>query len=101
MNRPLIVLPDAQVDIGITCCDLEEMRTGLGRKFIAELKVVLERIESMPELHGIVWKDVRAVRVKKFQYIVYYVVFDDRVEVLAVIHGARDSAVWQARVSNS
>ena len=28
----------------------------------------------------------------------YYAVFADRVEVLAVLHGARDAPVWQSRV---
>lgn len=52
----------------------------------------------MPELHAVVWHDVRAVRLKKFRHVVYYVVFTDRVEVLAVLHGARDVYSWQTRV---
>jgi hypothetical protein len=51
----------------------------------------------MPEMFGVVWQDVRAARLKKFPFMVYYVVFADRVEVLAVMHGARDASVWQAR----
>ncbi len=52
----------------------------------------------MPELYGAVWEDVRAARVKPFRYVVYYVVFDDRVEVIAVLHGARDPALWHERL---
>jgi plasmid stabilization system protein ParE len=58
---------------------------------------VLERIESMPEIYGVVWQDVRAARLKRFRHVVYYVVFADRVEVLAVLHGARDAAAWRSR----
>ena len=58
---------------------------------------ILERIESMPEIYGVVWRDLRAVRVRKFRYVVYYVVFTDRVEVLAVIHGARHESAWKSR----
>jgi plasmid stabilization system protein ParE len=36
--------------------------------------------------------------VKQFRYVVYYVVFGDRVEVIAVLHGARDPSVWQSRL---
>jgi toxin ParE1/3/4 len=52
----------------------------------------------MPEMYGLVWQDVRAARLRKFRHLVYYVVFADRVEVLAVLHGARDASAWQSRV---
>ncbi len=51
MSRPVILRPDAELDIQITYIELEQVRTGLGMQFTAQLRVVLERIESMPELH--------------------------------------------------
>lgn len=54
-------------------------------------------MEFMPELYGVVWQDVRAARLRRFRHFVYYVVFADRVEVLAVMHGARDAGAWQSR----
>ena len=101
MSRPVIVRPEAEADIQKVHIDLEQVRAGLGGRFATELRRVLERIESMPELHGVVWRDVRAVRVKKFRHIIYYVVFTDRIEVLAVIHSACDSAAWQSRARGS
>ena len=53
----------------------------------------------MPEMFGVVWRDVRAVRVRRFQYVVYYFVLSDRVEILAVIHGARDESAWRSRIA--
>ena len=44
-----------------------------------------------------VWQDVRAARLKQFRYIVYFIVLADRVEVLAVLDGARDSSSWKSR----
>jgi plasmid stabilization system protein ParE len=40
---------------------------------------------------------VRAARLKQFRYIVYFIVLADRVEVLAVLHGARDPSSWKSR----
>jgi plasmid stabilization system protein ParE len=57
----------------------------------------LERLEATPELYGVVWQDVRAARLRRFQYVVYYVVHSDRVEVLAILHGSRNPSVWQSR----
>jgi plasmid stabilization system protein ParE len=48
-------------------------------------------------MYGIVWQNVRAARLRRFTYVVYYRVHDDRVEVLAVMHGSRDASGWQAR----
>ena len=98
MSAPVIIRPEAEEDIQTTHDALEQVQTGLGRRFVGRLREVLERVESTPELYGVVWQDVRAVRVKQFRYVLYYVVFSDRVEVIAVLHGARDPSVWQSRL---
>jgi toxin ParE1/3/4 len=98
MSLPVILRPEAAADIQGTHDALEQSRTGLGKQFLARVRKVLEQIESMPHMYGVVWQDVRAVRVKKFRNVVYYVVFADRVVVLAVVHGSRDASTWQSRL---
>lgn len=98
MSLPLILRPEADADIQTTHDELEQAQTGLGGRFVARLREVLERIEAMPELYGRVWQDVRAARLRKFRHVVYYVAFPDRIEVLAVLHGSRDASAWQSRV---
>jgi toxin ParE1/3/4 len=97
MSLPTILRPEAEVDIQTNCDELERVQPGLGRRFVAGVREILERIETMPEIYGAIWKDVHAARLKKFQYVVYHVVFEDRVEVLAVLHGARDAPTWKSR----
>ena len=97
MSLPVILRPEAEADIQRTYDLLEQEQAGLGRRFAAQVREVLERIELMPELHGVVWQDVRAARLKRLRYVVYYAVFADRVEVLAVMHGARTPSAWQSR----
>lgn len=98
MSLPVLLRPEAEADIRATHDDLERVQAGLGTRFLTCVREVLERIEAMPRLYGMVWQDVRATRIRKFRYVVYYVVFADRVEVLAVLHGARDAGVWRSRV---
>lgn len=98
MSLPVILRPEAEDDVVEIYQDLQSIRHGLGSGFLAQLREVLDRIESFPNLHAVIWKDVRAVRLKKFQYVVYYIVLSDRVEILAVIHGARHHSTWQTRV---
>ena len=93
----MILRPEAAADILATYDALEQSQTGLGGVFTSKVREVLERIESMPNMYGPVWHDVRAARLRKFRYLVYYIVLADRVEVLAVMHGSRDAGAWQAR----
>ena len=51
----------------------------------------------MPEMFGVIWRNVRAARLRPFTYVVYYRVHDDRVEVLAVLHGSRRASAWKSR----
>ncbi len=98
MSLPVILRPAADVDIQATHDELEQVQAGLGDRFVVSVRDVLERIEAMPEVYGLVWQDVRAARLRKFRYVVYYVAFADRLEVLAVLHGSRDPSAWQSRV---
>ncbi len=97
MSLPVILRHEAEVDVQEARDQLEAVRVGLGTQVLARVREVLARIEKMPELHGKVWQDVRAARLKQFRYIVYFIVLADRVEVLAVLHGARDPSSWQSR----
>jgi plasmid stabilization system protein ParE len=98
VSLPLLLRPEADADIQVSYDELEEVQVGLGDQFVARVREVLERIEAMPRLFAVVWHDVRAVRLKKFRHVVYYIILDDRVEILAVLHGARDTSVWQSRL---
>ena len=86
MSLPVILRHEAELDIQEARDQLEPIRVGLGNQVLARVREVLARIEEMPELHGKVWEDVRAARLKQFRYIVYFIVLADRVEVLAVLH---------------
>ena len=97
MSLPVILRHEAEVDVQEARDQLEAVRVGLGNQVLSRVREVLARIEKMPELHGKVWQDVRAARLKQFRYIVYFIVLADRVEVLAVLHGARDPSSWKSR----
>jgi toxin ParE1/3/4 len=97
VSLPVILRHEAEIDIQEARDQLAAVRVGLGNQFLARVCEVLARIETMAELYGKVWEDVRAARLKHFRYIVYFFVLADRVEVLAVLHGARAPSAWQSR----
>ncbi|MGH7224473.1 MAG: type II toxin-antitoxin system RelE/ParE family toxin [Gemmataceae bacterium] len=97
MSLPVVLRPEASRDAEEARDYLETRRAGLGQAFLDRLNEELARIGAMPEMYGVVWRNVRAVRLRQFTYVVYYRVQDDRVEVLAVMQGNRSDSAWQAR----
>jgi plasmid stabilization system protein ParE len=94
---PVILRPAAEADVDRIRTDLDAVRLGLGDDFGSRLREVLRRIEHFPRMYGVVWRDVRAARLRRFKHVVYYVVLADRVEVLAILHGSQDTSAWRSR----
>jgi plasmid stabilization system protein ParE len=75
----------------------EARSTGLGHEFLRAVRVVFAAIQREPERHPVVAEDIRKARVARFPYVVYYVVLDTRISVIAVMHGRRHPRRWQSR----
>jgi plasmid stabilization system protein ParE len=97
MSLPVVLRPEATRDAEEARDYLDAQRAGLGQAFLDRLNEALGWIGVMPEMYGVVWRNVRAARLRRFTYVVYYRVHDDRVEVLAVMHGSRQASAWRAR----
>jgi plasmid stabilization system protein ParE len=98
MNRPLIIRPEAESDLQ----DIHEyLRKEAGRariKFEKRLAKRFALIESMPYLFGKIWRVIRAVPVPGFEYVIYYIVTKRQIEVIAVMHGHRETSAWKSRL---
>jgi plasmid stabilization system protein ParE len=97
MTLPVVLRPEASQDAQEARDHLEGQQAGLGQAFLDRLNETLAGIGAVPELYGVVWRNVRAARLRRFTYVVYYRVHADRVEVLAGKHGSRRASAWRAR----
>jgi plasmid stabilization system protein ParE len=75
----------------------ESKRVGLALEFIAEIDRCVSLASKHPLQFAIVCEDVRRVVANHFPYSVYFRAAESRIVVLAVFHGRRDPAIWQAR----
>ncbi|MEQ8791959.1 MAG: type II toxin-antitoxin system RelE/ParE family toxin [Pirellulaceae bacterium] len=98
MSSPVVLRPEASQDAETTRDYYELQLSGLGQAFLGQLNDVLQRITDTPQIYAPVWNDVRAARLRRFTYVVYYRIRKDRIEVLAVVHGSRDTTAWKSRV---
>ena len=97
MSLPVVLRPNASQDVREARDHYEALRAGFGRRILNRLDEVLTRISALPTLYAMVWRNVRAARMRQFTYVVDFRVHDDRVEVLAVLHGSRGASAWQGR----
>lgn len=98
MSLPVVLRPEASRDVEEARNYLESQQEDLGQSYLDRLNETLAQISAQPELCGVVWRNIRAARVRRFVYVVYYRIQSDRIEVLAVMHGSRDGSGWQSRV---
>jgi plasmid stabilization system protein ParE len=97
MRLPVVLRHQAAEDLLAACDYLEAQRNGLSTRLIGEVRRVIDRISTHPELHGIVLMDIRRTAVRRFPYSIFYRVTPARIDVLAVFHDSRDPAEWQSR----
>jgi plasmid stabilization system protein ParE len=98
MSYQLIVEPEADSEIHAAFQWYEDKQQGLGLSFLAELDSTLVSISQSPDSRATVFADARLALVKRFPYVVCYLIEDKILYVVAVFHGHRDSSSWKQRL---
>lgn len=97
MTRQFVLRPRAERDIQSAYEWYESQRAGLGNEFLAALRERLEAVRGHPESSPVIYRGIRRAVVSRFPYLIFYVARPERVAVLAVLHHARNPAVWPRR----
>lgn len=97
MSWSITYLPDARDDVDRAYASYEQRKAGLGERFLDRLRHRVEVICGNPEIYAVVRGDVRAAALKQFPYVVCYRFEQDRVFVIAVLHGHRNPEIWRDR----
>ena len=72
--------------------------SGLGDRFLADVKAATRRIEQYPEIAQVVDLGVRAKVLVNFPYSLMYVVDPDELFIVAVAHHSKRPAYWADRL---
>ena len=97
MKKALIIRPDAERDLAEAYGWYEARVPGLGSDFLMSIDAALSSIQRTPEMYPIVYKNVRRALVRRFPYGIFYLVEEDRIVVLGILHARRDPKTWQDR----
>lgn len=95
---PLFVRPEAEQDLLEAHAWYQRSRPGLGEEFLAVVQNGLKQIERSPELFAADRFGVRQACMERFPYIIFFCEINDRLEIIGVLHGHRNPAVWRRRV---
>lgn len=97
MTRQFILRARAERDIQSAYEWYASQRAGLGEEFLVALRERLEAVRAHPESNPVLYRDIRRAVVPRFPYLIFYVARPERIGVLAVLHHARNPAVWPRR----
>ena len=75
--------------------------SGLGDRFLAEIKAATRTIELHPEIAPIIDLGVRAKVLDRFPYTLMYVVEPDELFIVAVAHQSRRPGYWTDRLAST
>ena len=76
----------------------ESQRVGLGEDFLLTLEESYVKITRTPKLYQDIYKSVRRKLLRRFPYGIFFVIREDTIIVLAVLHTKREPQEWQERV---
>lgn len=79
-------------------------RAGLGKEFWNAADALLTKIETNPlqfarSEFATAERDVRFAVVRRFNYVIHFLIDHDEVQVISVAHGARRPGYWLGRIS--
>jgi toxin ParE1/3/4 len=99
VTAKLIVRQGAEADIADAYRWYEAQRPGLGQEFLEAVESAFERIAEQPLRYAPVHRETRRTFLRRFPYVVFHVLRDDCVNVLAVLHQRRSPRLVRRRTS--
>ena len=97
MTRRVVLRQRAQNDLRSAFEWYESQRPGLGESFLVAVEEQLENVAAFPDANRVVYRQIRRAVVVRFPYLIFYIAKAERVDVLAILHHARNPADWPSR----
>ena len=98
MKYEISFLEEADLDIEETYIWYETLSLGLGKRFFENIRNTIEYIVANPYMFRIVYKRIRRALVSKFPYGIYYVVENEKIVIIGILHFYRHSNSWKKRI---
>ncbi len=97
LGYAIIFYEDAKKDIIEIAKWYDLQMDGLGNRFEKYLGYAVQKLITHPLAFGLLFKDVRKIKLNTFPYIIFYQVIELNVHIYGVIHTKRKPAVYKKR----
>lgn len=101
MTLAVDFLPEAESEIEAASLGYEEQGPGLGIRFLLAIDAALRRASDNPRCFPKVMRRTRKAVIRRFPYVVFYVVEKERILVTGAFHGRRHPDSWTDRIRES
>jgi plasmid stabilization system protein ParE len=103
VTRPIRLEDEARDEVIAAALHYEDRERGRGDLFTDTVFDRIERLNRFPNARRPVWGVdgvllARQVRLKKYPYLIVYVVLDEAIRVVAIAHEKQMPLYWRARV---
>jgi len=93
----LSIRKEAEADIAEAYQYYKMCREDLGDDFVACIEESFSRIKNNPRQYKTIHKNVHRALVRKFPYGIFYVLKDENVLIIGVLHARKNPRHWQSR----
>jgi plasmid stabilization system protein ParE len=97
MRPRFFVTPEAIADLETAVAWYDARQLGLGAEFLRAVRAGMAAASTDPGQFAALSRGIRRVLLRRFPYGLYFVVEDDRVVILAVVHHRQHPRRWQSR----
>lgn len=97
MSYTITIRKEAEADLSEAFQYYEDCRSGLGNDFLLCIEASLSRINRNPNQFRAVYKEVRRAFVTRFPYGIFYIIQENEIIVLAVMHARKKPMTWKSR----
>ena len=97
MDYNLTVRKEAETDIAEAFDYYESCRKNLGHDFLLAVEASLNKIQRNPLLYKEIHRQIRRVFINRFPYRIYFVMIENTLVVIGVIHARKNPLHWKKR----
>jgi toxin ParE1/3/4 len=97
----LVITQEAEQDIDEIYQWYELQKETLGNDFFFYLNTKINLIATSPFIFRSFYENVQVAKLNKFPYLIYYLVEQDDIIILAILHSKRDSEYIYKRINIS
>jgi len=93
----LIIKPSAELDAMDAANWYNQRLDGLGNEYLLALETKINAIRRNPQQFTVIYKNIRRALTERFPFGIFYIIENDVLYVLAIIHTSRSPKSWKKR----